>query len=89
MLQQRHRHPIRHGVEHGNRQDGAFSVAFAADQCLENGLVGIHTGRDVAHRDADAGGFCRAAGNGGQAGFRLNQHVIRLARRIRAALAVA
>ena len=88
LLQQRHRHPIRHGVEHGNRKLGAFAGALPRDQSFEDRLLGIHAGADIDDGHADARRL-RRAGDRGEARLRLDQHVVGLAHGVRPALAVA
>src|SRR5262245_50991364 len=63
VLDQRHRHPIGHGVEHGDGDRRAFPRALARKKRLEDRLVGVHAGGDVAHRDADARRRLGAAGD--------------------------
>ncbi len=88
MLKKRHRHPVGHGIEHGNRNRGAFAGAFTRDQCLQNGLISIHSGGDVADRDADARRRVRIAGHRGKPGLGLDQQVIGFARGVWSVFAV-
>ena len=89
VLQQRRRHPVRHAVEHRHRDRRALAGAAARDQRLQHRLVGVHAGADVADRDADARRRLRPAGDGGDAGLGLDQHVVGLARGVGAGVAVA
>ena len=89
VLHQRHRHPVGHGVEHGDRDRGAVAGLVACDQRLEDGLVGVHPGGDVADRDADARRRVGRPGDRGEPGLGLDQHVVGLARGVGAVLAVA
>ncbi len=89
LLHQRHRHPVRHGVEQRDRQFGALAGAPAHDQRLEDRLVGVHAGADVAHRDADPRRLRRAAGDRGEPDLGLDQQIVGLALRVGAALAIA
>ena len=88
LLQERHRHPIGHGVEHRDRKLGAFAGALARDQCFQDRFVGVHAGRDIDDGDADARRLGRA-GDRGQTGFCLNEHVVGFAHGVRSALAEA
>ena len=54
MLQERHRHPIRHGIEHGDGKEGAFVAAPTRNERLENRFVGIHARGNIADGYADA-----------------------------------
>ena len=64
-------------------------VLLARDQRLEDGLVGVHPGGDVADRDADARRRVGRPGDRGEPGLGLDQHVVGLARGVGAVLAVA
>ena len=55
VLQQRHGHPVRHGVEQRDRDGRALAGAAARDDRLQHGLVGVHAGGHVRYRHADAG----------------------------------
>ena len=88
LLQQRHRHPFGHGVEHRNRNLGALAAALARDQGLEDRLIGIQAGGDVDDRDADARRL-RGAGDRREPDFGLDQQVVGLALRVGSALAEA
>ena len=79
MLHKRNRHPVGHGVEHRNRKLGAFAGSLPCDQCLQDRLIRVHSGRDIDHRYANARRL-RCAGDRGQADFRLNQQIVGLAR---------
>ena len=89
VMQQRHRHPVRHGVEQRHRDRRALAGAAARDQRFEHRLIGIHAGRDVGDRDADPRRRLRPAGDRGEPALGLHQQVVGLARRVGAALAVA
>ena len=89
VLEQRHRHPVGHGIEHGDRDVGALPAARPRQQGFEDRLIGVHPGGDVDHGDADPRRRFRPAGDGGEARFGLDQEVIGLALRIGAALAIA
>ena len=89
VLQQRRRHPIRHAVEHRHRDCRALAGATARDERLQHRLVGVHTGTDVADRNADPCRRLRSAGDRGDAGLGLDQHVIGFSLRIRPGVAVA
>ena len=65
------------------------SAARPRQQRFQDRLIGVHPGGDVDHGDADPRRRVRPAGDGGEARFRLDQQVIGLAPRIRAALAIA
>ncbi len=89
LVQERNRHPLRHGVEHGDGNLGALAAAAARDECFEDRLVGFEPGGDVDHRDADPRRRFGPAGDRRQAGFRLNQQVVGLALGVGPALAIA
>ena len=40
LIEQRNGHPLRHGIEHGNRNRRAFAGAAAADDRLKDRLIG-------------------------------------------------
>ena len=88
-MHERNCHPVRHRVEQGNRDRRALAAALARNQRFEDRLVSVHAGGDVADRYADAGRRVWRTGDRGQAGFRLHQHVVGLARGVRPVLAVA
>ena len=89
VLQQRHGHPVRHGIKHRDRDYRALAGAAARQQRFQDRLVGIHAGSNVDDRDADARRRFRAAGDRGEPRLGLDQQVVSLALRIRAALAIA
>ena len=88
FVEQRHRHPFRHGVEHGNRNIRALPDARTRDQSFQDCLVGIEASGDVDDRNADARRRLRAAGDRRHARLGLDQQVVGLALRVRPALAV-
>ncbi len=89
VMQQRHRHPVRHRVEQRDRDRRALTGASARDDGFQHGLVGVHAGRNVRDRHADARGRLGTAGDRGEPALGLHQQVIGFARRVRAALAEA
>ena len=85
-LQQRHGHPVGHGVEHRDRKLGTFAGARAPDQGFEDRLIGIQAGRDIDDGYPDARRLARA-GDRGKTRFRLDQKIVGLARGVRTRLA--
>ena len=85
-LQQRHRHPVGHGVEHRDRKLGTFAGARAPDQGFEDRLIGIQAGRDIDDGYPDARRLVRT-GDRGETRLRLDQKVVGLARGERTRLA--
>ncbi len=79
VMQQRHRHPIRHRVEQRHGDRCALAGPAAPDDCLQHRLVGVHAGRDVGDRDADARRCVRRAGDRGEPALGLHQQVVGLA----------
>ncbi len=88
VLQQRHCHPIRHCVEHRDGDFGALSAPRPCHQRLQNRLIGVDAGGDIGNRYADPRGRFASAGDGSEAGFGLDQQIVRLAPGIGTALAV-
>ncbi len=78
VTQQRHRHPVGHGPEHGQLDRPALAGALARIQGLENRRVGIQSRADVAGGHADAARRLRRAGDGAQPALGLHQHVVGL-----------
>ncbi len=89
VLQQRHRHPVRHRVEQRDAQRRALLGTAARDDCLQHGLIGVHARRHIRHRHADAGRGLRSAGHRGKPALGLHQQVVGFSRGVRAALAEA
>ena len=84
-MQERHRQPVGHHVEHGDPDVGALPGPAAADQGLQHAGMGSRAGRDVDDRNADPRRPLRPAGDRGEARFRLDQQIIGLAPRERPA----
>ncbi len=88
-FRQRNGHPFGHGVEHRDGDFGTLAGAAAHEQRFENGLVSFESCGNIDDRDAHAGRRLRPAGDRGDARFGLDQEVVGLALRVRAAFAVA
>ena len=90
LLQQRHRHPFRHGVEHRDGNLRAFAGAAARDQRFQDRLdrrsspAAISTIETPTRAGASGPPVTEATPD-----FGLDQQVVGLALRVRAALAVA
>ena len=82
-IEQRHRQPVGHHVEHGNADVGALAGARPREQRFQDRGMRGGAGGDVDDRDADARRPFRAAGDRGEPALGLDQEVIGLAVRRR------
>ena len=88
-IDQRHRHPVGHHVEHRDPDIGALAGASARDQRFEDRRMRGGAGRDIDDGDADARRAFRAAGDRGKAALGLDQEIVGLAVGIGAVIAIA
>ncbi len=88
-IQQRHRQPVGHHVEHRNPDIGALAGASPRDQGFENGGMRGGAGGDIDHGNADPRRSLRSAGDRGQPALGLDQQIIGLAVGVGAVVAIA
>ena len=88
-IEQRHRQPVGHHVEHRNPDIGALAAASPRDQRFQNGGVRGGAGGDIDDRQADARGAVRTAGDRGEPALGLDQEIIGLAMGVGAIVAIA
>src|SRR5262245_35154405 len=88
-VQKRYRHPFRHGVEHRNGYFNALIGSGPHNQCFENGFVGIEARSHIDDRNAYARRAFGPSRHRRDAGFSLDQEVVRFALGVRATFAIA
>ena len=88
-IEQRHREPVGHHVEHRNPDIGALAAARARDQRLQDRGMRGGAGGDIDDRHADPRRAIRPAGDRGEPALGLDQQIIGLAVRVGAVVAIA
>lgn len=88
VVQQRHRHPVAHGIEQRDMNGTAGSGAGALQQGFEDGRMGVHAGGHVARGHADTARCFRGAGDRRDAALGLDQQVVRTHAGIRTRFAI-
>ena len=88
-IEQRHRHPVGHHVEHRDPDVGALAGAPARDQRLEDRGMRGGAGGDIDDRNADPRRAFRPAGDRGQPALGLDQEIVGLAVGVGAVVAIA
>ena len=88
-MQQRHRHPVGHDIEHGDVDMAATPCDATGNQRFEHGGICGHAGGNIGCRDADLASLLGSPGQPCNATFGLHQHVIGAVAGIRGVLSVA
>ena len=88
-VQQRHREPVGHHVEHRDPDIRALAAAPARNQRFEDGGMSGSAGGDIDDGQANARGAVRATRDRGEAALGLDQEIIGLAGGKRALIAIA
>ena len=78
VLQVGHVHPVGHGVKQRNFDLATKPALGATDQRLKDGLVGRHTGGDIAYRNTDPRRAVLGAVDCRKPGLGLNEKVVGL-----------
>ena len=88
-VEQRHRQPVGHHVEHRDPDVGALAAARARNQGFEDGGMRGGAGGDIDDRHPDARGAFRTAGDRGEPALGLDQEIVGLAMGVGAVVAIA